>query len=381
MSCRCAHLKRLRKAGESYKEQSSVYMDYNAAAPPDRRILALYQNEAMRFWAHPSSPHLAGAGCDEALEGARSSCVKQAGGRFIQAVFTSGSTEAIRRILEGTRRPVITSCCDHTAVLEQAENPLLVPVDSQGKMDAAALEKALTDRPGALILYSPVNHETGARQDCRLIWELAAASGALVFIDGAQAAVRLEDREWKPFCHGFCLSIQKLYGLKGHGLMMTGEELSAGKRGHEGTPDVPGALALTEAMRLYGEEKEDILNKMRLLSREGWNILSSGRLDPVLLSPGDAAPGVLCLALPELLRKEKSMEALFYHLNLAGICLSRFSACNGSIDGASPVLKAMGYPRHLSETSLRISLGRESKREHFFRLRKALETFLTTPIS
>jgi cysteine desulfurase len=156
---------------------------------------------------------------------------------------------------------------------------------------------------------------------------------------------------------------------------MTREDFPLNGNVPAGTPDIPGALATAEALRLYLKEKSSLLEEQRLLAREGWDILKGGRFDAVMLSPEDAAAGVLCIALPGLAGGKKSMEDLFYLLNLRGICLSRFSACSASVSGPSPVLEAMGFPPELCESSLRKSLGRESRREHFFRLRKALDEF------
>ncbi len=381
MSCRCAHLKRLKQSGAGYEEKSTAYMDYNAAAPPNRKILALYQNTALNCWAHPSSPHLAGQSAQDVLIRAEERCRRLTGGGFTRAFFTTGSTSALKRVMEGTDRKVISSCCDHAAVLKQAENPVLIDVDSHGRMNPARLEKALQEHPDSLVLYSPVNHETGALQDCRRIWEMAAQSGAAVFIDAAQAAVRLPEEKWLPYCHGFCLSAHKLYGLKGQGLMMTREDFPLKPLPHRETPDAPGALALAETLALYQKDKNRLLKEQSLLIREGWEILKGGRFEIFRLSPEDGASGVLCIALPGLIqtekdtKNEKTMEDLFYHLNLKGLILSRFSACSGSVNGPSPILEAMGFPPELCESSLRISLGRDSTREHFFRLRKSLDEF------
>jgi cysteine desulfurase len=199
MSCRCAHLKRLKQAGTRYEEKSAVYMDYNAAAPPDRRVLALYQNTALKSWAHPSSPHLAGLEAQELLRRAAEDCLELTGREFSRIEFGAGATSVLRRFMEGAGRTVSTSGCDHSAVLDQAEAALLLDVDRQGKIDTAGLAQALESHPDGLIVYSPVNHETGAVQDCRKIWEQAKGTGALVFIDGAQSAVRLPIKEWLPY--------------------------------------------------------------------------------------------------------------------------------------------------------------------------------------
>jgi cysteine desulfurase len=61
------------------------------------------------------------------------------------------------------------------------------------------------------------------------------------------------------------------------------------------------------------------------------------------------------------------MEAFLLHLHRAGICVSRFSACADSVAGPSAILAAMGRPPDRSRSSLRIALGRFSRREDVLR--------------
>jgi len=87
-------------------------------------------------------------------------------------------------------------------------------------------------------------------------------------------------------------------------------------------------------------------------------------------NPDDAVPGVLCVSLPWA----KNMESLMHRLNRELICISRFSACTSSVTGPSRILLEMGVPKERDAASLRISLGRWSKRQDFFRLAEALES-------
>jgi cysteine sulfinate desulfinase/cysteine desulfurase-like protein len=62
-----------------------------------------------------------------------------------------------------------------------------------------------------------------------------------------------------------------------------------------------------------------------------------------------------------------------YGLIKQNICISRFSACTNRVDGPSAILTAMNRPVERASTSLRISLGRWSKREDFFYLANAMK--------
>jgi len=392
MACSCRHLQRLKKARIHHDERSSVYMDYNATTPPDRRVLGVFQNTAASSWAHPSSPHLAGAGAEERLDRCLTELKELTGGHYGEADFCGSGTEALfagmaGAAAEGGRR-IITSRGEHSALLNIARQiggrdhpPVLLPVDGHGKIRNEALTEALEDNPRALVVYSPVNHETGAVQDCRGIAGAAAETGALVFLDAVQAAARLNPADWMPWGDMACISGHKIYGLKGTAVLLRKEGLSltpfrpgGSEALFPGTPDTAGAAALTEALKIHLNRLEEDRQVLASLTADGLRILRSGSFETVLHTPEDGVPGVLCLSLPGV----KDMEELFYHLNREGICLSRFSACMGSVNGSSRILDAMGISPVQSESSLRISLGRESRREHFFRLKQALEEFFAS---
>ncbi len=397
MSCNCRHLEKLKSARVDMDENSSVYMDYNAACPPDRRVLAEYQNRALGIWANSSSPHLAGQKAQDLLDSAAGFWRKQSIQSGKEEVrFCRGAVEALDILLRDMADPpdrIFTTTCAHQGILDLLKDyssrrniPLtLLPIGRDGKILSASLSESLAETgsgdSGAspLLVYSPVNHETGALQDCRKIWEICETRNCRVFLDAPQAAARLPEKEWMPYCSGFSLSGQKIYGLKGSGILVLDRTLSLSEEGPDrfGTPDPAAAAALALAAELYFREREEILSPLEVLTAEGLEILKGGSFECECLSPEDAAPGVLCIALPELIKGGRTMEDLFIHLNRDGIFLSRFSACSGTVNGASRILEHMGFPGDLCTTSLRISLGKKSRRDDFFRLKRSIESFFS----
>ncbi len=390
MSCNCRHLEKLKSARVELDEASAVYMDYNAACPPDHRVLAEFQNRALGIWGNSSSPHLSGQKAQDLLD----SCIRRwqelSGKESI--IFCRGATEAMDILLKGMAEPpglLAAPVSAHPGIRNLMEEysrlrkvPLkLLKIDKEGKIDLPALSEAL-DTPGALLCYSPVNHETGALQDCRRIDEICRERGTRIFLDAPQAAARLPETEWAGLCDGFSLSGQKIYGLKGSGVLAVNPPLAlkSSPPAYAGTADTAGAAALTLAAELYRKEKDELLSRLTVLQREGADILEKGNFAYRILTPPNSAPGVLCICLPdmsELRKKGITMEELFYNLNRDGIFLSRFSACSGTVNGSSSILDAMGYPEEYTSSSLRISLGRKSRRDDFFRLRKSLDRFFS----
>lgn len=388
MSCNCRHLQKLKEARVSIDEPTAVYLDYNASCPPDSAVLAHYQNTAMKIWAHPDSPHLAGQKALDHMEELRNRWKRLSSMEDGNIQFCRGSTDALSLLLRNIRIPpkaVVTGCCEHNTVIEQSiayckkqKIPFIqIPVNGEGSIDPDKLRSDLKENPESLFIYSPVNHETGALQDCSRLWDICVENEARVFLDAPQAVARLQSDHWMPYSHGYSLSGQKIYGLKGTGVCVLKPELELcdDQTGNAGTPDIPAASALTRAMELYRKDLPELQHYWKILCKEGIQILSAADFELLVLSPEKSAPGILCISVPDLLKCSKTMEDLFYHLNREGIFLSRFSACTGSVNGNSRILEQMGFNSELTSSSLRISLGRKSKRDDFFRLKKALTTF------
>lgn len=388
MGCNCRHLQKLKEARVSIDETSAVYMDYNAACPPDSAVLAHYQNTAMKIWAHPDSPHLAGQKALDHMEELVNKWRKISSMEKGSVHFCRGSSDAISLFYQNIKKTpnaVISGCCEHNTVLEQSESyckthkiPFIqIPVDMKGRIDPDKLHLSLMENRESLFIYSAVNHETGAIQDCALLWDICTENNGKVFMDAPQAMARLQHDLWMPYTHGYSLSGQKIYGIKGTGVCVLKPELELCEDLTEnaGTPDVAAASSLTKAMELHIKELPELQNYWKVLCREGIEILSAGDFKLKVLSPEENAKGVLCISIPDLLKCPENMEDLFYHLNREGIFLSRFSACTGSVIGNSRILDQMGFSNELSSSSLRISLGRKSKRDDFFRLKKALNSF------
>src|SRR5438132_1501296 len=130
-----------------------IYLDHNATAP-----LRVQVREAMLPFlgppANPSSAHREGARARSALETARAQVAALVGAAPAEIVLTSGATEANNLALRGTAAGlgIVTTAIEHASVLETARAvgaPLtVVPVDSEGRVDAGRGPSASAWRPG-----------------------------------------------------------------------------------------------------------------------------------------------------------------------------------------------------------------------------------------
>jgi cysteine desulfurase len=331
-----------------------VYLDHNATSPMPREVIEAVI-EASSEIGNPSSVHKAGRRARARLEGARQAVIEAVGGE--EAVLTSGATEANNLALKGIAGPKLVAATDHPSVLEAAPDAGRVPVDPQGLLDLAALERCLAEHRPALVSIGLANSETGIVQPIGEIARRVHAAGALLHVDAVQALGRIPS-SMAGFGVDLCsVSAHKLGGPKGAGaLVLRGRTAltpllrGGGQEGYRrgGTENLAGAVGFAKAI---GQPVD--WPRIALLRDE----LEAGVLEAcsevVIAGIGAARlPNTSCLITPGL-----SNEVQLMALDLDGICVSSGSACSSGKVATSHVLRAMGMPDDLARCAIRVSLG------------------------
>ena len=402
MACRCEFQERLMTLHSRLYSKSDrlVYLDYNATTPVDPRVLGAFERSCRQTWGNPSSLHRAGITAFREMEEARTAAAAYFGTDPAGIHFCGSGSEAIHAGLAGylalhAGALIVTTQLEHASVkdavlnLAAGENILYAAVDSEGKIDLGKLRKALEERDisqGLIAVVSPVNHETGSLQPASELAALIKRTGAggktanrggLVFFDGVQAAARLAPESWVPHCSMFAVSGHKMYAPKGSAVLWKepAVELKSFRYGGNqewgmfpGTENTPAIAAFAEALRLKSREFADEERHLLVLTEELRTRLAEAAFPCILESPESCAPGILCISLPWA----GDMEEVLAYLSGQNICVSRFSACTGGVQGESDILRAMGRPRERLRSSLRISLGKWSRRDDLLRFEKAL---------
>lgn len=395
MACGCGYRKKLREDRQVRGVGKTYYLDNCATTMPDPRTLGAFERACRGDWANPSSPHARGLAAAEALEANRSTLAAAFACSAQGLAFCSSGSEALHAGLWGlaARYPdlrFVTTPLEHGAVRAPlrmlrslGRDVRVCPVDGGGRVLLEELEKLLVDQstPGAVFIYSPVNHETGNVQDAGAIRDLARGVGALVFLDAVQTAPRLPAARWAPHCDLFALSAHKLHAPKGcaalwtaPGLRLHPHRFGGGQEGGSfpGTENTPGIAAFAEAARILEGTLVEEGTRLAALERDFFDLCATKRLPVERESEADHAPGVFCVSFPWI----ADMEAFMTDLARRGVCASRFSACSDRVEGESAVLRAMGRPPERGRTSLRLGLGRFSLREDLYALVSALEVSL-----
>jgi cysteine desulfurase len=236
-----------------------------------------------------------------------------------------------------------------------------VPVDQSGVVSPERVREALTDDT-ALVSVMHANNEIGTIQPVAEIAALAHARGALMHTDAVQSVGKIPVNVRALGVDLLALSAHKFNGPKGAGILyvrrgtrllpiLTGGKHERNRRA--GTENVPAIVGMGVAARLAAQKLETEAVRVAALRDR----LEAGILAAV---PGTAVNGEGSARVPNTTNisfDRVEAESLLIALDLEGIAVSTGSACSSGTLEPSHVLKAMGYPVHRTQNSLRFSLG------------------------
>jgi len=358
------------------KRVTRIYLDHNATTPPHPLVVERMAAALHEAFGNPSSVHHFGQAAKAALDETRSAVAGLIGADPSEVVFTSGGTEsdnfAIRGVAEALevtgRRHLIASAIEHEAVLNTLKalarrgwRTTLLPVDHSGIVAPDALREALTDDT-ALVSVMHANNEIGTIQPIAELARLAKARGAVFHTDAVQSAGKMPVDVKALGVDLLSLSAHKFYGPKGVGALWirrglrlqaptTGGKQERGRRA--GTENVAGIVGLGVAAQMAERKMVDEAARLAPLRDR----LEEGILGGV---PGTAINGTRSPRVPNTTNisfERVEAESLLIALDLAGIAVSTGSACSSGTLEPSHVLKAMGFPPHRTQNSIRFSLG------------------------
>lgn len=286
--------------------------------------------------ANPSSPHALGRAAREALEAARDSLASYFG---LEAIFTSGGTEANVLALTGLADSAVTSVIEHPSVLETVSGTWTC--DGYGRVSPGEFA-------AGLVSIQAANNEVGTLQPIVEMARAVRARGGLFHTDAVQAVGKV-DLPWREF-DAVSVSAHKFGGPQGVGALLVREGLEVrpllpgggqeeGRR--SGTPNVAGIVGMAAALRAYRPPAPDL----------GAPLLALGRLTG---HPVERLPGHYSFVFDDV-----GGESLVMLLESRGLCASTGSACSTEKAQPSHVLTAMGLP---ARGSLRLTLGPRTTR-------------------
>lgn len=357
-----------------------IYLDYNASAPIDERVLDVMVNVYRNTYGNADSrTHEYGDRARQIVEIARSQVASLLGVNAGEVFFTSGSTEsnniAIRGFIEYAKTSgkmhVITSTIEHKAVLETVKSLVkegfqidLVNPDENGIVRFEDIIQLVRDDT-LLVSLMHANNETGTIQPIEDIGEEMSKRGILFHVDATQSCGKLVPELKKVTYDILSLSAHKLCGPQGIGALILkkkrykfppikaityGGQQERGIR--PGTIPVALVAGLGEACRLaemeYEINMENLIEKKeavkKLIEESGLSFHYNGSQDFCL-------PNTLNVSF-------EGVESEALMLSAKQYCsISNGSACTSQDYSPSYVLTAMGLDQDRISSAIRLSWG------------------------
>lgn len=375
MACGCNLRKRINR--EHIKtNKRDVYLDYNATTKPDVKVLAEIDRVNRLYWGNPSAQNSRGVELYNLIKSNLHQCKKILDIENYNSYFDTSSTSIIAKISNlQSFDNIISTTIEHPSLLKNANKT--IRVNKHGIIDLEELKNTLKSS-NSIIIYSPVNHETGNIQPLKDIYLIAKDSKTPIIFDAVQTISRLELNTWLPYCDGFYYSGHKIHSVQGAAVLFIKKDIidfnlneaSLPFSLYNGTINSSGVIGLLNATILLQSNFNEYITNLRILHSEALTILQKIKQIQIESEP-NSAPGIINVTLSEI----ENIEEVLLFLNREGIQTGRLSACSGDINSESNVLKMMGRDKIKSKSSLRLSFGKDSKRDDFFRVSSSIKKY------
>ncbi len=369
--------------------KQNIYLDHAATTPCDPRVVKAMAPYWTENFGNPSSLYAMGQKAKAALDNSRQTIAKIFACRPEEIIFTGGGTESINLAIKGlvmasrlNPAHIITSNFEHHAVLNSVEalkkwghEVSLAPVDADGLIMLDKLFSAIKDNT-ILISVMMANNEVGTIEP---IQEMGARLTKInqerkekklphiyLHTDACQAAGALDLNVEKLHVDLLTINASKIYGPKGVGVLYVkrGTPLKALVDGggqennlRSGTENVPGIIGLATALELAQADREK--ENKRLIELRDWLIKEMLKIPKTLLNghPEKRLPNNINISILDI-----EGEAMLLYLDEIGIQASTGSACTAQDLEPSHVIRALGRPYEAAHGSLRLTLGRSTKK-------------------
>ena len=359
-----------------------IYLDYAAATPVDPRVLKAMLPYFSKNFANTMSVYFQGQKSSQAVEKARKIVAGFINADAKEIVFTSSATESNNLALKGVvfanrkkgKNHIIISDIEHDCILEssrwlekQGFKITRLPVDKYGFINLNDLKRSIT-KETILVSIIHANNEIGTVQDIEAIGKICHDKGVYFHTDASQSLGKVLIDVIKMNIDLLTASSHKIYGPKGAACLYIGQKVTIEPiihgGGHENglrssTVNVPAIVGFGKAVEILskeGREENKRLTKLRDLFIN--KILKSIKGSKLNGHPTKRLCNNINISIPGA-----EGEALTMELDFEGVNVSTGSACSSKTLLPSHVLTAIGLPPEKAHGSLRISLGRFTKKE------------------
>ncbi|SFB24699.1 cysteine desulfurase [Acetitomaculum ruminis DSM 5522] len=360
------------------------YLDNSATTRVKKEVADLTYKLMTQDYGNPSSMHLIGMKAENYVKEARNQIAATLKAKPLEIIFTSGGTEsnnlAIIQAAFAKKRSgnhIITSKIEHPSVSntmkyleENGFEVTYLDVDSQGKVLASELEKAL--RPDTILVsIMHVNNEIGSLMPIDEFGKIIKNynKNILFHVDAIQSYGKYNIRPDRMGIDLLSVSGHKIHAPKGSGFLYKNEKVNFKPLIHgggqqegyrSGTENVPAIAGLGLAAKLMYDNLDEKTRNMRELraffienmsATEGISINGP-------LNNDEAAPHIISVSF-----KGMRSEVMLHALEERGIYVSAGSACSSNKPAISKTLLAINLDKDLLDSTVRYSLNGDNNKE------------------
>jgi cysteine desulfurase len=371
-----------------------IYLDNSATTAVRDEVREAMLPYLSGNFGNPSSIHQPGQAAREAVDKARAQVAALLNCQPSEIYFTPCATYSNNVAILGRARWVesngggkhlITSAIEHPSCLGPAKylegagwKVTFLPVNRQGLISAADLEKAIT-KETSIVSLMWANNEIGSVFPIAELAAVAHAKSIFFHTDAVQVPGKLPIDMAAVPADTLALSGHKFFAPKGVGILF--KRASASLQpifwggGQEsalfpGTEAVPYIVAIGQAAELARTELDTVQKSLREMQK--YLLEQLGSIEGVRITgPSDIEkrlPGHVSIVVPGI-----EGEAVVMQCDLKSICISSASACKKGIMQPSHVVSALGIPDELAIGSLRISAGRFNTMDDCIKLVETLK--------
>lgn len=322
------------------------YLDHAASTPP-----RFFASDYFKYWTNPNSTHLLGIQAHQALEQAEERIKKALGVRGGKVLFCRCASEVVEMLGKQFKEyRKFCSTVEHDSVYNQCSyhcETNYVNDRTIGRED--------------IYLHQHVNHITGKAFDIKSIGEKVQSTDAF-FGSDITASLGHYPLSSNPdyFCDALWFSGRKI-NCETMGAIWLSDRLFYYLLGDEvdlikGTPNVPGAIALS-----YAVEKavENVDKKNELWKKLVYHLLAELDDNGVEAYLWDDGNPYQTYAINAINLPEMNSDALVQFLSSKGVFVSPcHSACSDQSDYR--VAEALGMTKEEASESIRVSFGEET---------------------
>lgn len=362
----------------------SIYLDYNASAPIDSRVVDKMIDVYKNYIGNADSrTHDYGDNARKIVEKARGQVATLLNVNKDEIFFTSGATESNNIAIQGLReyaektgkKHIITTTIEHKAVLEimkylEKDGYCVdyVSPDETGRISSDKVMSLVKDDT-LLVSVMHVNNETGIIQPVDEIGDALDEKGVLFHVDATQSCGKLVKELQNLKYDMLSCSAHKFQGPQGIGVLVLRKKryklppvkpiMFGGQQEHgisPGTVPVALVVGMGEAARIALAEHEVNKNKcLRIKQRLIELLEASGLKYQINGDQNYCVYSTINIAIKGVVSEALMLSSKQY------CSISNGSACTSQSYSLSYVLKAMGYSDERVEDSLRISWGADTK--------------------